>query len=287
MADRRRAHPANVPGDFFVDTTCIDCPTCRQIAPATFGAADDQAVVLRQPADAAERQRALMGLVSCPVGSIGGPPRVDVRPAIAALPEPIADDVYACGFASPASFGAHSYFIRRAEGNVLVDSPRFTEPLARRLASFGGIRFMFLTHRDDVADHAKFHRRFGCERIIHEAELSDGLRALERPLTGDGPWTLAPDLRVIATPGHTRGHTVLLYRETFLFTGDHLWWDGERLAASREYNWWSWDEQLASIEKLRGEPFAWVLPGHGYRHQAAPARMQAALADGLARLRGR
>jgi len=37
MADPKLAHPANVPGEFFVDTNCINCPTCRQIAPAIFG----------------------------------------------------------------------------------------------------------------------------------------------------------------------------------------------------------------------------------------------------------
>jgi hypothetical protein len=29
MADPRQSVPVNVPGDFFVDATCIDCDTCR------------------------------------------------------------------------------------------------------------------------------------------------------------------------------------------------------------------------------------------------------------------
>src|SRR5689334_12470143 len=33
MADRMRAVPENVEGPLFVDSTCIDCDTCRQIAP--------------------------------------------------------------------------------------------------------------------------------------------------------------------------------------------------------------------------------------------------------------
>jgi ferredoxin len=36
MADPRRSLPENVAGDFFVDDSCIDCDTCRQVAPATF-----------------------------------------------------------------------------------------------------------------------------------------------------------------------------------------------------------------------------------------------------------
>ncbi len=49
-----------------------------------------------------------------------------------------------------------SYLIRHAAGNILVDSPRFAGPLVRRIEALGGIRAMFLTHRDDVADHQRF-----------------------------------------------------------------------------------------------------------------------------------
>ena len=37
MANLEKRLPENVPGDFFVDSTCIDCDACRQIAPAVFG----------------------------------------------------------------------------------------------------------------------------------------------------------------------------------------------------------------------------------------------------------
>jgi hypothetical protein len=36
MANPKKRVPENVPGDFFVDSTCIDCDTCRQIAPQVF-----------------------------------------------------------------------------------------------------------------------------------------------------------------------------------------------------------------------------------------------------------
>ena len=32
MANPKKRVPENVPGDFFVDSTCIDCDACRQIA---------------------------------------------------------------------------------------------------------------------------------------------------------------------------------------------------------------------------------------------------------------
>jgi hypothetical protein len=36
MADPYKALPANVSGNFFVDSTCIECDTYRQLAPTTF-----------------------------------------------------------------------------------------------------------------------------------------------------------------------------------------------------------------------------------------------------------
>ena len=41
------------------------------------------------------------------------------------------------------------------------------------------------------------------------------------------PVRLADDLLAVPVPGHTRGSTALLASETYLFTGDHLWWDEE------------------------------------------------------------
>ena len=286
MADSSLAHPDNAQGEFFIDTTCIDCPICRQTAPAIFGDGPGQALVIRQPAGSDERLRTLMALVSCPVGSIGSRSPVDVRPAMEALPELIGGGVYWCGFASRNSYGAQSYLIKRPTGNVLVDSPRFTGPLVKQLERLGGVSMMFLTHRDDVADHEKFRRHFGAERVIHEDEAHGDLRTIEQHLTGEGPWTLASDLEAIATPGHTKGHAVLLYRREFLFTGDHLSGDGKGgLRASRTYNWYSWDKQLESIEKLIDTEFSWVLPGHGYRYHAPPERMGQELADALEKLR--
>src|SRR5574342_371172 len=166
------AHPSkrlshNAPGDFYVDSSCIDCDTCRWMAPETFTEREDQASVHHQPATEAARRRALMALVSCPTASIGTVEKHDAGPALEALPDRVEADVFHCGFHSESSFGAASYLIVRGEGNVLVDSPRFTMPLVRRLEDLGGVSRMFLTHRDDVADHRRFREHFGCERVMH------------------------------------------------------------------------------------------------------------------------
>lgn len=275
MADPKRRLEANAPGDFFVDSSCIDCDLCRQIAPSVFRAEGDNSVVHHQPADAAERLRATMALVTCPTASIGTRSKPDLAPAIAALPERIEGGVHFCGFASPDSFGGSSYLIVRPDGNVLVDSPRFSEPLVKRVAALGGLRSIFLTHQDDIADHARWASRFGAERIMH---VDDAPFAPERPIDGREPVRLADDLLVIPTPGHTAGHLALLHEDRFLFSGDHVWGDGEGgLSASRRYNWHSWDEQRRSMQRLLEFRFEWILPGHGPRHHAAPEEQRRAL----------
>ena len=90
------------------------------------------------------------------------------------------------------SFGAASYLVLRPEGNILVDSPRFSLPLARSLADFGGVAFVFITHRDDVADAAAWAAHFGAPRVMHAADVARGGADVELPLTGCGPWAFPP-----------------------------------------------------------------------------------------------
>jgi len=267
--------PENAAGDFYVDRSCIDCDTCRLIAPEIFSEGKTFSYVARQPVSDADHRRALMALVSCPTASIGTVSKISASSAAALYPEPIDGDVYFCGFTSEQSFGAWSYLIRRAApaGNVLVDSPRAARPLLSRLQEWGGVRSMFLTHRDDVADHEVFRRQFGCERILHRDDVAPGTEGIERLLDGTDPVRLDDDLLAIPVPGHTRGHTVLLYRETHLFTGDHLAWSSERqrLYAFKDACWHSWEAQIRSMERLLDHRFEWILPGHGARHRAASA----------------
>ncbi len=147
---------------------------------------------------------------------------------------------------------------------------------------------MFLTHRDDVADHAAFHERFGCERILHRADLGHDTRGVEHVLDGEEPVALADDLTAVPVPGHTRGSTVLQHG-AHLFTGDHLWADEDapgELDAGRGVCWYSWPAQIRSMERLRARSFTQVFPGHGRRFSASdPAAMRAALDRLIARMR--
>ena len=274
LSDRR---PQNVEGDIYVDKTCIDCDTCRWMAPTVFREIEGQSAVFRQPIQENERLAALEALLACPTASIGTvrPPR-EIKTVQQRFPLPVAETVYHCGYHSKKSFGAASYFVLRPEGNVLVDSPRFTLPLVKRLEALGGIRYLYLTHRDDVADHQAFHEHFGCERILHQDEITQNTSMVEHQLSGRSPIQFAPDLLIIPVPGHTKGHTVLLYQNRFLFTGDHLAWSEklQHLYAFRSACWYSWQELWVSMEKLTQYSFEWVLPSYGRRYQAEPKMMQ-------------
>jgi len=253
----------NVTGDFFVDSTCIDCDACRLIAPAVFHDIGDQSAVFHQPESEQELLAAQRALISCPTASIGDLAKRDMRAAVASLPEAIVDDVYRCGYTSESSFGAISYYLRDAK--TLVDSPRFANPLVKNIDAFGGVGRMLLTHQDDVADHQKFHDRFGCQRVLHHDDIRGRTASVELQPAGLEPIAIDRDMLMIPTPGHTKGHSVFLHRQKFLFTGDHLAWDPdeERLIAFRNACWYSWSEQTTSMARLLDYSFEWVLPGHG------------------------
>jgi glyoxylase-like metal-dependent hydrolase (beta-lactamase superfamily II)/ferredoxin len=266
MANPRKRLPSNVSGDFFVDSTCINCDTCRQLAPKIFGESDGYSMVRVQPADARETRDAVRALLCCPTGSIGTEGPNQAKEVIDDFPLKLDDDVFYAGFNSAKSYGGNSYFVQHPQGNWLVDSPKYLPHLAKKVEALGGLKYIFLTHRDDVADARQYAQHFGAQRIIHRLDVSSQPDA---EIVVDGTETIdfAPDFRIIPSPGHTAGHCVLLYKNRYLFTGDHLAWerDETRLDAWPDYAWYSWDLQLDSLKKLLDFEFEWVLPGHGDR----------------------
>jgi glyoxylase-like metal-dependent hydrolase (beta-lactamase superfamily II)/ferredoxin len=271
--------PENVAGDFYVDSTCIDCDACRLIAPGVFHDIGEQSAVYRQPDNETDLLAAQKALVSCPTASIGSVKRQDMRTALGSLPDLVDDDVFRCGYTSENSFGAMSYFIARDDGNVMIDSPRFAGPLVKKITERGGVRQMLLTHQDDVAGHAKYHERFGCTRVLHRDDVRSATAAVELQPAGNDPVDLGSELLMIPTPGHTKGHAVFMYRNKFLFTGDHLAWSAARghLYAFRSACWYSWSEQIRSMEHLLDFDFQWVLPGHGRPIHLQPGTSKAEL----------
>ncbi|MEA3136274.1 MAG: hypothetical protein QOC71_555 [Thermoplasmata archaeon] len=264
-ADLRR--PENVAGPVFVDSSCIDCDTCRWMAPETFARKGRQSAVVHQPMAPDEQARAARAAVACPTASIASP---GMAQAAREFPVPVAGEVSHCGYHSPDSFAATPYFVRLPGGNLLVDSPRFAAPLVKRLEELGGVDWILLTHRDDVADHDKFAKHFGAKRVLHQDDAPVPGGPVEVPLAGLDPIEVAPRVTAIPVPGHTPGHVCYLVEgadESFLFTGDHLAWDDEanQLEAWPDVCWYDWGEQTKSMRRLLDVEFDWVLPGHGRR----------------------
>jgi glyoxylase-like metal-dependent hydrolase (beta-lactamase superfamily II)/ferredoxin len=258
MADPKQRLDTNVQGNFFVDATCINCDTCRQLAPDSFQEVGEYSAVVIQPVGD-EGQRS---------------DKTRLQQAMSSFPLLIEGGVFYCGFNSEKSFGANSYFIRHTDGNWLVDSPRYVKHLVDALERMGGLRYIVLTHEDDVADAARYAARFGATRIIHRAD-AEAMPDAEWIVDGSNSIPLAPQFTLIPVPGHTPGSSALLYDQRFLFTGDHLWWDPKTrsLQAPQRLVWRS-RAMVQSLEKLLGDQFEWVLPGHGDRIKLTPEEMR-------------
>ena len=73
MADKTDKQRPNVTGTFYVDTQCIDCDVCRDMAPDHFTRNDDAeySYVYRQPETPDEVELCHEALQSCPVEAIG------------------------------------------------------------------------------------------------------------------------------------------------------------------------------------------------------------------------
>ena len=72
-ADQNNRVSENVPGPFYVDSTCIDCDVCRDLAPENFTRSFRHAYsyVSKQPLNDVERAACEEALAACPVEAIG------------------------------------------------------------------------------------------------------------------------------------------------------------------------------------------------------------------------
>jgi len=71
--------PQNVPGRFYVDSSCIDCGLCPSTAPAHFRRDDEsgQSFVFCQPETPEEIALCREALEGCPTESIGEEEKID------------------------------------------------------------------------------------------------------------------------------------------------------------------------------------------------------------------
>ncbi len=283
MANDKKRLAVNIPGSFFVDSTCINCSSCWLLDPKHFTSNGEHSYVQRQPETKGEIQKALLALEDCPVGAIGAPKKLALTkkqefPILVANHS--SGNVYYCGWSSKKSFGASCWLIIKPGVNVLIDSPRWNFKLARRIKKMGGVKKMVLTHKDDVADHSHWAKEFNCERIINKKDGASAAEA-ERKIEKEQLVSIGNNLILISTPGHTPGSMIAVLGQSkqIVFSGDHLWWNREKelIIASKKYCWWNWSEQIKSMEKLIDLDVSWLLPGHGAAHHFEPGEWKHSL----------
>jgi glyoxylase-like metal-dependent hydrolase (beta-lactamase superfamily II) len=270
-----------------VEDSCINCDVARQLAPATTAERHGTTVVTRQPRSGAEESDLWLAALACPVAAVR-PPQGGVAPP-GVLPMRIEEEVYLCGYASKETFGASAYFVRRPEGNLLVEAPRWSRAAAASYERLGGVAHILLTHRDHVPHTERYARHFGARVWIHEGDAAAAPFATDL-LRGREPVTIQPGVVAIPVSGHTPGSTVFTVDDHFCFTGDTLYWSraAQDLEVFETVVWHSRAELLESVERLAAETrFSWVLPGHGDRRRLPAAEMSARLGALAQRMRGR
>ena len=137
------------------------------------------------------------------------------------------DGVFALGNNARSSFAAHSFLVASPNGNLMVDSPRFSRPLADSIDVPGGIAHVLLTHRDDVADADRWADRYGSRVWIGEADADAAPYATD--VTGaEGVTVISPGVVSIPAPAYTKGHVLYHVDDRVLFTGDTLHWSHRR-----------------------------------------------------------
>ncbi len=135
-------------------------------------------------------------------------------------------DLWQSTIHSMGSLNTHAYFLRRPEGNVLFYNTGHDGDL-EQIAELGGIRFQFLSHRDESGPSLNLIK----DRFDSKLCCS----ALEAPIIGkDAPVDIAfqvsdqhlGDIAIIHTPGHTEGSICFFYKspygKSYLFTGDTI-----------------------------------------------------------------
>ena len=128
-----------------------------------------------------------------------------------------------------------------------------------------------------MADADKYAAHFGAKRMIHQADV-DAVPDAEWIIEGADSKEIMPQFQIIPVPGHTAGSMALLYKNTFLFTGDHLWWDSvQKMLGAPQRLVWRKRVLVESIQKLLDYRFEWVLAGHGERMRLPADEMRAQL----------
>lgn len=267
MARAEQAHKQNAAGPWFVDTRCIRCDAARHWAPGLIDMdPEGRSFVARQPVGGEEEAALWRAAAACPTKSIGS--REHLREPDWVFPYRMTEGVFALGNNALSSFGAHSYLVARPEGNLMIDSPRFSRRLAAGVDRLGGIAHVLLSHRDDVADADRWADRYGAKVWIGEPDADAAPYATDL-LTDSSITPISHGVDAIPAPGHTRGHILYHVDGWCLFTGDTLLWNHRRgeFDVTPIQTFHSWSALADTMDRIASLSIEWIFPGHGmWRH---------------------
>lgn len=269
---------------WYVDDRCTNCDVARQFAPGLIEQVGGRSAVVRQPETEEETARLHTAAFACPTRSIrSAEARID--PALDPFPLALDDKVFHCGHNSRRTAGANSFLLRRPDGNLMVDTPRWSSALADQYETLGPVTDVLLTHRDHVAHGRQYADRFGARLWIHEGDL-DAAPDADQVIRGLEPVEIAPGVVAHPLPGHTRGSVLYLADDTYCFTGDSFFWSrtiGD-LEVAHSVTWYSIRELATSLARTAPRiRFEWVLAGHGGRMRRPAGEMATRLAGLVAR----
>lgn len=132
----------------------------------------------------------------------------------------------------------------------MIDTPRPGN--SGLLERQGGVRSLFITHRDSIGKATQFQQGSGCQLIIQEQEAY--LLPEAQVTSFQQEIQISPQIQGIWTPGHTPGSACLYYAQQggILFTGRHLLPNPKgQIVPLRTAKTFHWRRQLRSVAHLR------------------------------------
>jgi len=151
------------------------------------------------------------------------------------------------------TLGATAYFIVEKNANILIDCPAWNDSNGEFLQEYGGVRWLFLTHRGGISQ--KIHQIqacFDCEVVIQQQEAYLLPEIKVTPYQQE--FKFNSSCSAFWTSGHSPGSSCVYYNAHggVLFTGRHLLPNQEikpfPLRTAKTFHWF---RQLRNVAILR------------------------------------
>lgn len=165
------------------------------------------------------------------------------------------------------TLGGTAYLIVENEANILIDCPAWDEDNQHFLATQGGVKWLFLTHRGAIGKTQALQKTFTCDVVIQEQEAYL-LPEIPQVISFQHEINLSSTTKIFWTPGHSPGSSCLYWRECggVLFSGRHILPNPQGVPVPlRTAKTFHWRRQISSVELLlerfTPETLQYICPG--------------------------